>query len=250
MANKDSYVVDQYQSDFGDLYFDIRFSVDRQEQVPVPFSQPLPTAITPRCGGARRLFSMRKGILVFTDNTSIELPIPTLAQVPSFASVYGANPNVACIVIKGEKWKAIPPGILGGNYAVTPIDGATKPAKSGFQYRYYLDGGGANDAIIRNTSIETLPSSIFVAQQECLDKILGSDALSCGISGGGLKPRRFKGQRSNSATGGVISRQIIVSQNTETDIKTCGATVMTNFNCLGYEGTSIENAQDYYVFGE
>ncbi len=243
MANKESYVVDTYQSDFGGIYNDLPFSVEVQEKVDIPYSQPIGN-IRNRCGTSR-LFSMRKGILIFDDGFSVEIPISSLDQVRDFVLQFKENPAVACIEIKGEKWKSIPPGLLGGSYAISGVEGATKPESSSFQYRYYPDGGGQNSQIIRRVSIETLPDVIFTAQQACLDKVIGS-TLSCGATSRDLSPRHFKGQRANTTTGGVISRRIIVSQNTPNEIKECGALVMSNFNCLGYEGTGLQNAGDYY----
>ncbi|WP_342597674.1 hypothetical protein VKI21_06840 [Cyanobacterium aponinum UTEX 3222] len=244
MANKESYVVDTYESDFGDTYNDIRFSVEVQDKVGIPYSQPIGN-LRNRCG-TTQLFSMRKGILIFKDGFSVEIPISSLAQVADFVQQFKANPEVACIELKGEKWKSIPPGILGNSYAVSGIEGATKPPSSSFQYRYYPDGGGQNSQIIRRVSIETLPNAIYLAQQSCLDKVIGN-TLSCGSSSRDISPRHFKGQRANETTGGVISRKIIVSNNNPAEIKSCGANIMGNFNCLGYEGTSMQNAGDYYV---
>lgn len=241
MANVEKRLIEVYTDDFGHTYENVPFKVEKQSKIDLNF--PIRgTGIRSVCG-ARKYFSVRKAKVVFQDGFSIEIPIPNLDDVAEAMTVFKSNPDIACVGLIGEKWKVIPPGIMGGAYANTGLAGNDKPDTAKFIYNYELDGNSAK--IIRSVSIEVLPALLLTAQSACLDKVVTTEAIACAVSDE-FQPRMFKGVRINSATGGVFNRQIIVSASKASDIKDCGKKVMTNFNCIGYIGQTMANALEYY----
>jgi hypothetical protein len=240
MANTGSYIIGTYTDDFGKTYNDLSFkaNIASMEKTGTTFDRK--TNQRNICG-ASGLFKMRKAIAKFNDGFSVEVPISTIENVPVMVSLLLGQPDIVCVAVKGERWSAIPPAVLGGNYATTGIDGNEKGVKAPYGYNYLLDGG---DQIVLKTNIEQGVDVLVLAQIACLDST--PTGLACGVSNSGLKPRRFVGTRENNLSGGVLSRQIIVSSDDPQEIKTCGATVMTNFNCLSYTGQSIDNAELFY----
>jgi hypothetical protein len=241
MANTEKRTVGTYVDDFGNTYTNVPFKIGKQSKISIPF--PLRDSSIKSICGARKYFNLRKAKVVFNDGFSIEIPIPNLADVKNVMNTYRSNPDIACVGLIGEKWRVVPPGILDGEYASTGLAGADKPPKAKFVYNYELDGGSST--IVRSVSIESLPAILLTAQSECLDKVTGGNSIACAVSED-FNPRMFKGFRINTATGGIFSRQIIVSTSKEEDILQCGKTVMTNFNCLGYQGQTMSNALEYY----
>lgn len=243
MANKEVFTID-YQTDFGDMFNGLRWKVDRGmiERTGLNFG---PVPISGRSCGTNRYFSPRKVIAKYTDGKSIEVIVGAIDAVGLVARVINGTggSDLACISLKGESWSSIPPGILGGSYNPAGIDGTDKPTKTGVSYTYALDGGFGGNTLLLKSNFENSPQVIFDAQQSCLNTVSGG--LTCGVTGG-IKSRHFQGQRENTATGGKISRQIIVSSASEAEIKSCGASVMGFFNCLGYKGTSMANMKDFY----
>lgn len=232
-----------YTDDFGKEYenYKLKFERGQLEKADVGFYQDRGDGKAVTCGTAS-YFKPRRIKAVFTDGKSIELPIPTLGDVKSTAEQLLANTDIACLSLLGEQWRVIPAGILGGEYANDGLAGADKPSTEKIRYEYKLDGGSQ---IIRAISIEEAPSELADAQKSCITQVSGGVSIVCTV-GGGIEPRHFKGYRVNTSTDGKFGRKIIVSDNSESDIKSCGANVMNAFNCLGYQGETIANLADFY----
>ena len=241
MANTVSLILEKYTDDFGKEYENVTFKVGINPNINL--SNPINGGANKVRCSSRRYFSMRKAILLFSDGSSIEIPLPSLDEIPSIITTYKAQSNIECVGIKGERWRVIPPALLGNTYATTPIAVADASDTSKFFYNYQLSG--SDQSFVRSTSLEVEPDVIFKAQQECLDKITGAVGLNCSFNAG-ITPRKFIGTRGNATTGGSIKRQIIVSSSETATIKKCGQDIMGNFNCLGYQGESIKDAFDFY----
>lgn len=240
MANTGSYIIGSYTDDFGKTYNNLSFKANIANMAKTGTTFDLKTNQKVICGTSN-LFRMRKAVAKFDDGSSVEVPISTIENVPTMVSLLIGS-GAVCVSVKGEKWGAIPPAILGGSYATSGIAGNASGDKVAYGYNYLLDGG---DQIILKTNVEQGIDAIVLAQISCLDP--NSSGIACGVSNSGLKPRHFIGTRQNDTTGGVISRQIIVSSDNSQEIKNCGATVMTNFNCLAYVGQTIDNAELFYT---
>lgn len=242
MANTETFQVD-YKTDFGGEYAKFKFKVERglMDRTGLSFDAPDNTRKA-SCGTAK-YFQMRKAVVKFEDGKSIEVPIAELDIVSSVLGSLLTAAGVACVTLKGERWKFVPPGILGGNYAGDGIDSPLdKPLENSLSYNYTLDGGGS---LILNTSAELSPQEIYDSQISCLN-VTTDQAIKCSGSSG-IKPRRFIGERANNTTGGTIRRQVIVGSAVESVIKQCGASQMPTWNCFSYVGQSIPNAGDYYA---
>lgn len=235
MANTLSYVLANYRTDFGQLY-DITFKANptNLDRSGIPFDRN-----TDSICSTGRLFKPRKLIVTFNDGASVEVPVASIGLVPAIASTILGQSDVACVALRGERWVSIPPAILGGSYATTGFAGEAVPEKESVFYTYDLEGGSQ---LLLRTSIEL--GSFNGIQRSCITE--APTALAC-AGGSGVRPRRFKGERFNTTTEGKISKQVIVSSASETEIRDCGEQIMNDFNCLGYQGTSIANVENFFT---
>lgn len=244
MANTETFQLD-YTTDFGTTHDGVRFKVERGLVDRIDSAISLsPVTLTGRqasCGTAK-YYQMRKAVVKFTDGFSVEVPIAELGIVNTTITALLGIADVVCVTLKGEKWKFVPPGIIGASYAgdgiASPQD---KPNQVRLTYEYSLDGDGD---LILSTSVEVSPQEIYDSQISCLNVTTGIPIKCAGSSG--ISPRKFIGERVNLTTGGTIRRQIIVGSNEESIIKSCGASQAPSWNCFSYIGQSIPNAGDYY----
>lgn len=245
MANVKSWVVSEYEDDFGNSYENLSFKVEIIDDLNInaagAYDEPSSRRVS--CG-TKQFFSMRKLVAIFNDGKSIELPIPSLNDVEDYISAWKTTDDVACVSLKGERWRVVPPGVLGGgSYATDGIAVANKPESIKYVYSYKLDANGSS--IVRTTSVEESPAEVATAQASCLD-VIANASQACSITQG-FDARKFIGIRANTTTGRKLARQIIVSSNEPDTIKTCGADNMPTFNCLAYIGQTMANASDFYA---
>ena len=138
MGNTISLIVPQYTDEFGNTYENLTFKVGVNPNIVL--SNPINGGTNPpRCSN-KTYFSMRKAIIYFTDGTSMEVPIPSLEDVPAAITAYKTNDNIECVALKGERWRVIPPAVLGNLYATTAIAVADQSGSSKFFYNYQLSG--------------------------------------------------------------------------------------------------------------
>ncbi|AUC61797.1 hypothetical protein AA637_11855 [Cyanobacterium sp. HL-69] len=235
MANTKSYLLNNYTTDFGQSY---NLTFKAQDTMLDRVSANFPENNGDQPCSLARLFKPRKLIVTFDDGKSLEVPVLSIGLVPAIASTLLGDTGVVCVALRGERWVSIPPAILGGSYATTGLAGEATPSKESIFYEYDIDG---SSTLLLRTSIET--GALNNLQQACLR--IQPQALSCSGSQG-IQPRRFKGERFNLTTEGKIAKQVIVSSNSEADIRQCGQDIMANFNCMGYQGTNIPNVANFF----
>lgn len=240
MPNIKSYLLPDYETDFGDKY-DLSFKV-KENTLYIPNYTEKPDDYS-GCTGSLP-FRIRKAVLRFTDGSTMELPILKLTDVDTALTTFMAEANVICVGLKGEQWTNIPPKILGASPNSAGAEGAVNPSRQTYSFDYTLDGTNG-DTINRKMSFETTPTAIFEAQRKCLENALVDSGIPTCFSQG-FEPRHFIGRILNTSTGGMMSRKIIVSSNTASDIKKCGTDTMPSFNCLAYKGQSINNVANFY----
>lgn len=188
------------------------------------------------CGGASKSFRLRKLIVTFSAGGTVQIPVPSNIQAPDIASQLLALPDVACVAYEGEEWASIPSSILGGgDYSSAPIQNVVKPNRITSSSNYVNDD---SESITIRRSFYAEPAQVLNAQTSC--GTWQQAGISCGARGSGLKPRHFIG-RVADGQGGTISRKIYVEDNDPTQIQSCGNSLKSVFNCLGYKGESTSD---------
>lgn len=239
--------VSLYVDDFGNEYSNVPFKFEAIDGLTDIINQYDDRSSGIICSNTA-LFKMRKMIITMTTGNSIELPIPTLEEVDDYIGTALSGDGVACVGLRGEGWANIPPAKIGANYKNSSIVTAgTRNTRETWNYDYTIDGSGGT-VIKLKTNFQVNPEPIYNAQKKCLaNAALGSGICVAGGSALGLEPRRFVGKiKTDDSDTSSIARQIIVSANTNADIKQCGADVSAEFNCLAYYGQSVVDASTLY----
>jgi hypothetical protein len=241
-------MVPLYKDDFGNQYNNLNFKFEYSNKFsgnPNSLAGGGFVERTNTVSCSSTLFNMRKAKILWDDGSSTEIPIPRLEDVDIFMTELIAKSGVACVSLKGEHWANVPAPKLGkafGDFASSAIAGAVKPPKQGVLFRYRLDGVGGNSGIIVKKSFYTLPAQIYTAQTDCIDAL--TNDFNCSPTEG-LELRHFTGKRVTTG-GGTIGRKVYVGIGTEATIKACGGDIIEFFNCVGYDGTSMANAELFY----